>query len=224
MRDEDFIAWECEAYLARKRSRRERAMGRRAQARRRRLRVIFFLLAVLAALAAAMVAKALAAGPEAEERELVCVTAKAELLQQVAVKEETPDIPAVTPTAPSVEPVASQVTEPEGPALAYLGEFRITHYCACRKCCGKDESDPWYGITATGTRATEGRTIAVDPSVIPYGSRVSVFYDDGRIVEYIAEDCGGAIKGNRIDVFIADHGRARVQGVKSGSVYIVNEG
>ena len=45
-------------------------------------------------------------------------------------------------------------------------------------------------FTATGTKATEGRTIAVDPSVIPYGSEVAVFYDDGRICYYIAEDCG----------------------------------
>ena len=107
--------------------------------------------------------------------------------------------------------------------MSHLGEFRITHYCACKKCCGKDPSHPAYGITATGTVATEGRTIAVDPSVIPYGSRVAVFYDDGRIVEYIAEDCGGAIDGPEVDVFIADHDRAWELGVKSGSVYIVNE-
>ena len=65
-----------------------------------------------------------------------------------------------------------------------LGEFVITHYCACEKCTDGD------GITATGTKATEGRTIAVDPEVIPYGTMVVI---DGHT--YIAEDCGGAIKG-----------------------------
>lgn len=212
MRDEELIAYECEAYLARQRRRRWQAAMRREQARRRRLRVIIFLLAALVVLAATITAKALTA-----------VTEAAAEPQQVTVKLETPDIPTATQPTPSCEPVPSQVTEPEELPLSYLGEFRITHYCACKKCCGKDPSHPAYGITATSTVATEGRTIAVDPSVIPYGSEVAVFYDDGRICRYIAEDCGGAIDGLEVDVFIADHDRAWNLGVKSGSVYIVNE-
>lgn len=54
--------------------------------------------------------------------------------------------------------------------------------------------------TASGTVPTEGRTIAVDPSVIPYGSEVWI----GDHM-YIAEDCGGAIKGNHIDIYFATH-------------------
>lgn len=119
-----------------------------------------------------------------------------------------------------MQPVETPAQETE--ELQYIGEYTVTHYCPCIKCCGKAEDDPWYGITATGTVATEGRTIAVDPSVIPYGSRVAVFYEDGRICYYIAEDCGGAINGNKIDVFINDHDRAWELGVKSASVYIVN--
>lgn len=69
-------------------------------------------------------------------------------------------------------------------------------YCPCVICCA-DSAD---GITSTGTIATEGRTIAVDPSVIPYGTEV-IFGGN----KYIAEDCGGAIKGNRIDVFFDSH-------------------
>jgi 3D (Asp-Asp-Asp) domain-containing protein len=83
-----------------------------------------------------------------------------------------------------------------------VGEFTITHYCACKKCCGKTD-----GITATGTLATEGRTIAVDPSVIPLGSQVEI---DGHT--YIAEDTGGAIKGYKVDVFVADHQEAIQRG------------
>ena len=86
-----------------------------------------------------------------------------------------------------------------------MGEFKLTAYCPCAKCCGK-----WAnGITATGTTATEGRTIAVDPRVIPYGSSVAT-----------AEDCGGAIKENRIDVFFDDHETARAFGVQSAMVYV----
>lgn len=77
-----------------------------------------------------------------------------------------------------------------------VGECRITHYCPCEICCGK-----WAdGITATGTVAEEGRTVAVDPDVIPLGSEVLI---DGKI--YIAEDTG--VKGNAVDIFLTDHNR-----------------
>lgn len=81
--------------------------------------------------------------------------------------------------------------EQHEPEAVSLGQHRITYYCACEKCCG-----PWAdGRTATGTIATEGRTIAVDPMRIPYGTQLMI---DGQ--HYIAEDCGGSIKGNRIDI------------------------
>lgn len=56
---------------------------------------------------------------------------------------------------------------------------------------------PIRSLTSTGVTAVEGKTIAVDPTVIPYGSTILI---NGN--EYIAEDCGGAIKGNKIDVFM----------------------
>lgn len=96
-----------------------------------------------------------------------------------------------------------------------LGKFTLTAYCPCVKCCSKDD-----GITATGTLAEEGRTIAVDPSVIPYGSTVTLYYEDGTVHSYIAEDCGGAIKKNRIDVFFRDHQAAREFGVQTAYVYV----
>lgn len=107
----------------------------------------------------------------------------------------------------------------EEPVLESIGRFKITHYCPCEKCCGE-----WAdGYTATMTKATDGRTIAVDPDVIPLGSEVAVFYDDGRISYYTAEDVGGAIKGNRIDVYKNTHEAALECGVIGASVYLVNE-
>ena len=70
-----------------------------------------------------------------------------------------------------------------------LGQFVITYYWP-----GEDV----YGrLTSTGAIAEEGRTIAVDPSIIPYGSIVLI---NGN--EYVAQDCGGAIKGKNIDIFV----------------------
>lgn len=103
------------------------------------------------------------------------------------------------------EPMA---TEPQ-----YLGVFTVSHYCSCSKCCGKTD-----GITYTGTQATEGRTVAVDPDVIPLGSTVVI---DGQ--EYIAEDIGGAIKGNRLDVFMDSHLAALQAGIVQAEVYIGGE-
>ena len=98
----------------------------------------------------------------------------------------------------------------------FLGEFTLTAYCPDSCCCGV-----WAnGYTATGTLATEGRTIAVDPGVIPYGTHVLLIWPDGTQHSYIAEDCGGGVNGNHIDVFFNDHQAARVFGVQSAMVYM----
>lgn len=107
---------------------------------------------------------------------------------------------------------------PDEPELVSLGTYTITAYCPCERCCGKDPSDPFYGITATGTVATEGRTIAVDPEMIPYGT---VVYIDGE--DYVAEDCGSAIRENRIDIFFAEHEEALQWGVREKEVFIKSD-
>ena len=94
-----------------------------------------------------------------------------------------------------------------------LGEFAITHYCACSRCCGKSD-----GVTATGTQATAGRTIAVDPKVIPLGTEVII---DGQ--SYIAEDTGRAIKGNKIDIFCESHEEAINRGRITREVFVKEE-
>lgn len=90
-----------------------------------------------------------------------------------------------------------------------LGEFVITHYCACGKCTLDGD-----GITASGTKATAGRTIAADPDVLPMGSTVII---DGHT--YTVEDVGGAIKGKRIDIFMDSHEEALQAGVRTVEVF-----
>ncbi|MDA7027823.1 LysM peptidoglycan-binding domain-containing protein [Bacillus sp. CLL-7-23] len=77
------------------------------------------------------------------------------------------------------------------------------------------------GVTATGInlRANKNaKVIAVDPSVIPLGSRV---YVEGY-GEAIAGDTGGAIKGNKIDVFVPSHTAAKNWGVKSVKIKVLH--
>ncbi|MBO8164863.1 MAG: G5 domain-containing protein [Brevibacillus sp.] len=83
---------------------------------------------------------------------------------------------------------------------------------------GKSPGDPGYGYTAMGIKAVEGKTVAVDPNVIPLGWWV---YIEG--VGYRrAEDTGGAIKGKKIDVFFDNRSEAVQFGRKRGhTVYII---
>lgn len=94
-----------------------------------------------------------------------------------------------------------------------LGKFTLSWYSP--KELGK--TSPSQLRTSTGTVPKEGRTIAVDPKVIPYGSIVYI-QDYGY---FIAEDCGGAIKSNRIDIFTASHSTAIQQGKKVSNVWIL---
>ncbi len=99
--------------------------------------------------------------------------------------------------------------------------FKATAYCSCEKCCDKDPSDKWYGITATGKRARWG-TVAVDKRVIKLGSRLRIKGFPNTI--FRAEDVGGAIKGNRIDVWFPSHREALNFGVQKIVVQRVRNG
>lgn len=117
--------------------------------------------------------------------------------------------------APTMEMTALAPAQPVPPVLESLGVFTVTAYCPCAKCCGK-----WAdGITATGTTATQGRTIAVDPGVIPLGSLVRFKGPDGEVRDYTAEDTGGAIKGQRIDLYFDSHQEALEWGVQEVEVF-----
>ena len=98
-----------------------------------------------------------------------------------------------------------------------LGEFKLTAYCSCEKCCGIWAYNRPDGIVygAIGEELKEGYSIAVDPNVIPYKSEVII---NGKV--YKAQDCGGAIKGNRIDVYFENHDDALEFGVKHAEVFV----
>lgn len=100
--------------------------------------------------------------------------------------------------------------------LVYMGEFKLTHYCTeeYQHICGLGA-----GITATGTKVTAGRTVAVDPKVIPYGTQVYIEGYGWRV----AEDCGGWVDGQHIDIAVGTHNEALSMGVTSGGVWLLVE-
>lgn len=100
----------------------------------------------------------------------------------------------------TVELVKEDKPEYHEGAWQSIGACRITHYCACEKCCGKST-----GVTASGKLAAMGRTVAVDPGVIPLGSEVLI-----NGVCYIAEDVG--VRGKAIDIYIDSHSQALAMG------------
>lgn len=92
-----------------------------------------------------------------------------------------------------------------------LGTYKLTAYCGCAKCCGKST-----GITASGARAKSNYTIAA-PSNLAFGTKIEI---NGQL--YTVEDRGGAIKGNRIDIYFSSHSEALKFGVQYKEVFKIN--
>lgn len=103
-----------------------------------------------------------------------------------------------------------------GEVLTYekVLHFKSTAYTSTDEGCNE--------ITATGTRVRVG-TVAVDPTVIPYGTRMFIVSDDGEYIYGIgtAEDCGGAIKGNRLDLYFNTTEECFQFGIRACTVYIL---
>ena len=94
----------------------------------------------------------------------------------------------------------------------YLGEFKLTFYTP------DPSENGGYSVTATGKSlsANVWKAVAVDPSVIPLGSTV---YIEG-FGTFTAEDVGGAINGNRIDVLVGSYAEADALGIQWAKVYV----
>lgn len=112
------------------------------------------------------------------------------------------------------------ITLPTGEVLTYTGTMQVNataYYC-----------NPWdRGITATGTKARVGE-IAVDPSVIPYGTRMFIVSNDGEYIYGIAtaEDCGDPnfICGNRVDLYFNTYDECVQFGYRQCTVYFLGTG
>lgn len=132
-----------------------------------------------------------------------------------------------TTWGPDVNEVEEGVLETsDGQILEYteVMQLEATAYCPCYKCCGKYPGNRWYNITATGTVGKVG-VIAVDPRVIPLGTQVYI-EGLGGAKNYgfgSAEDTGGAIKGQIIDLYFNTHKETVNWGRQQVKVYILKE-
>ena len=127
---------------------------------------------------------------EAEEAER-----KKKAEQQQAQKQETQKAPAV-------------VTDASG--NTYLGNFKLTAYCNCSKCCGQWSGGP----TASGTWPVAGRTVATGG--LAFGTKLLI---NGTV--YTVEDRGTPY--GHIDIYFNSHSEALQFGMKYANVYIVND-
>jgi 3D (Asp-Asp-Asp) domain-containing protein len=153
---------------------------------------IFLLVAILAALLTLV----LRTEVQANENEIV----------------ETTEICSVVETTteePTTEIALTTVKHEDVPDYRDLGTYKLTAYCSCSKCCGKSD-----GITASGTKATAGRTVAAKG--IPFGTRLMI---NGET--YIVEDRG--VGSGVIDIYFDSHSEALNFGVQYAKVFSIIE-
>lgn len=120
---------------------------------------------------------------------------------------EAEDAEAATPETAETENDEADAGTRDG--LVLVDTFLATAYCD-------------YGTTATGTTTTEGRTIAVNPTIIPYGTHLWLYLDDGTLVgDYWAEDTGGNLREHPyvIDIYMPEYDDCMAWGVQHVSVY-----
>ncbi|MEZ6242397.1 MAG: 3D domain-containing protein [Phycisphaerales bacterium] len=177
---------------------------------RRSVEVAFFLAAGLIVSTSAILAKEATHAP---------------VLAAIAPANDTPQAPAHHAELPKQAPAESVAAfdadtrwfdaRPVRPVRTI--EMLVTAYAPDRNSCG-DFAD---GQTATlhGVTTNAGRLVAADPSVLPYGTMLSIpGYDDASVVPVL--DCGGAIKGNHLDLLFPTHEQARAWGVRRLTVTI----
>ena len=143
--------------------------------------------------------------------------------------QEPEAVPVAYEPAPAVQIAAE---EPVSAGIAFswdmavqnyvsLGEYKLTSYCACEKCCGywatirplDEDGDPIV-YTASGAVARQGVTVAADTSILPFGTVILIGGE-----EFTVQDVGGGVNGKHIDIYFEDHQAAREFGVRYETIY-----
>jgi len=132
-------------------------------------------------------------------------TASASSKERTGVKEKGTISTSQNPHSAQMGETTRKSSKPAGQA-----DFTLTAYALDASCTGKSPGMPGFGITSSGVKATVGRTVAVDPRVIPYGT---LLYIDG-LGWRVAEDTGGAIRGRHIDVLVSSRQTAIQFGIR----------
>lgn len=135
-------------------------------------------------------------------------------LSETIIKEPVNKIVQVNKVVTSRSGTTSRSTTPSTTVSSSASGqiYKITAYCSCAKCCGKTN-----GITAMGTKATAGRTVAAS-SQFAFGTQLNI---NGHT--YTVEDRGGAINGNKIDIYVNSHAEALAWGVRYLPVSVVSQ-
>jgi 3D (Asp-Asp-Asp) domain-containing protein len=130
---------------------------------------------------------------------------------------ETDGVEVVTANVDQDRPTIELMYD-SAPTVLQTLEMEVTAYCACTRCCGPNAQ----GITASGKRVTHnnGMFVAADTRLLPFGTKLIIpGYANDQPVEVI--DRGGAIKGNKLDVYFHDHQTAREWGRQKLIVTVV---
>lgn len=133
-----------------------------------------------------------------------------EVISEEIIEEPVDKIIQVQNAVVASRTVTSTRTTTTGTPVSAGATYKVTAYCSCAKCCGKTN-----GITASGTKATANHTVAA-PSSFAMGTKLLI---NGTV--YTVEDRGGAITGNKIDVYMNSHAEALAWGVKYLTVQVV---
>lgn len=128
----------------------------------------------------------------------------------------------ISAIASTTSTTTSATTTTTSSTTHFKMEVAITAYCSCVDCCGYwaetrplDENGEPIVLTASGAHAKAHHTIAVDTTIIPFGSVVVI---NGN--EYVAEDTGSAIVGNKIDMYFDCHEEALEWGCQEMTVEV----
>lgn len=152
--------------------------------------------------------------PPIEESESVEYVTDEELAQMEADQKEHERAAA---KAAENREQAKREEEARKPKLKSLGVFNLTAYCTCKICCGKNSPEVTGrpSKTRSGTHPVQGRTVAVDPNVIPLGTHIFI---NGH--EYVAEDTGSWVDGKDVDIFFNSHREALIFGRQKAEIFV----